>query len=361
MSMSRTRLRWVVLVAVGLMSASGTRSIAAEPVKPKLLAPAYAPAARPEPAKKRSTLLGTMADALAEPAKAKPPAAADPFAAQPPAPVKAPAAVARPAAAARAEPAQKRTTLLGALANALGGGEARDLRRMDAVRANEAVVRQLEAQMLPQFRQLLCVELAHLRRVCPMDAKSLAEIAKATKPGFADMVHKSAVSRYTGRRGSYLDAPDAMDPLSQVQNFLAPLAEAKLGQKQARIYRQESEKRAQCRKRAVVLNLVAAMDEHLVLTAEQREKLVQSLSANYQHGWEQFLRVFSYNAQYLPGIRDDLVVPLLDEKQKDVWRQVPKVGASSFWGLHVVHQDGTSAAEEIQEIARIVQEAHNEK
>ena len=201
-----------------------------------------------------------------------------------------------------------------------------------------------------------------LRRVCQVDATSIAEIAKATKPAFADMVHKSAAAQYSSRRGSYLDAPDAMDPLSQVQNFLAPLAEAKLGQKQARIYRQESEKRAQCRKRAVVLNLVAAMDEHLVLTAGQREKLVQSLSANYQHGWERFLQMFSYNAQYLPVIRDDAAAPLSDEKQKDVWRQVPKVSANSFWGLHVVHQDGTSAvAAEIQEIARIVQEAHNEK
>ena len=77
----------------------------------------------------------------------------------------------------------------------------------------------------------------------------------------------------------------------------------------------------------MVLNVVAALDERLVLTAQQRAKLVQSLSANYQHAWDQLLEELAFsNQNSLPSIRDESIVPLLDDRQKSVWAQAVKPG-----------------------------------
>lgn len=332
-----------MLLAVGLAASSGATSAAAEPAKPLPAAPAAAATSGP-------TLLGTLRNALkADEAKNARRSAYGQ------------AAAARPAAAARLEPAKKRASFLGALAKAIGGGEARNVGRIEVGRVEDAEIRQQESQLLPQFRQLMCVELACLRRICQVDAKSLVEIVKATKSGFAALVHKYALSQARQRRGVLVSASDAADPRADFQGLLLPLVEAKLGAEQAQRYREECEQRAQQRRRAVVLNLVAALDEHLVLSAEQREKMIQALSADYQPGWEQFLQMFSYNTEYLPGVRSDLVIPHLDERQKNIWHQVPKIGVGSYVGLHIITMAGGVESPEIQELDRVIREAHDEK
>ena len=51
------------------------------------------------------------------------------------------------------------------------------------------------------------------------------------------------------------------------------------------------EKRTASRKQVVIDNLVAKLDQDLVLTSEQREKLVEALSANWKDSWGQSLEM----------------------------------------------------------------------
>jgi len=104
------------------------------------------------------------------------------------------------------------------------------------------------------------VELAFLRRVCNADAKPFAEVAKAAKTPLHDAVREYAISQNARMRQGNRNIADAPDPRSQVQRVLAPLVESKLGSEQARHYREECAQRAASRKRAVVLNLVAALE-----------------------------------------------------------------------------------------------------
>ncbi len=299
-----------------------------EPLVPPRPAPAPKAAPAPQPAAGKPSLLKKVADGIE--------AAQD-------------GTYTRPVAApVRPRPAAGKKTLLGKLADSLEINE-------------DPNIRNLETQFRPQFQQLLYVELAFLRRVCNADEKPFVEVAQAAKPRLREAVREYAVSQNAMMRQGNPDRSDTIDPHSQVERLLAPLVESKLGPEQAYRYRQECDNRAEGRKHAAVLNVVAALDERLILTAEQRTKLVQSLSSAYQNSWEQWGQFFAMNAQYLPLIPDKSIAPVLNEKQLRVWQQVQKVNPRSFWNFQFARANMPGEAEEIREIARIVEEASDDQ
>jgi hypothetical protein len=253
----------------------------------------------------------------------------------------------------RAMPAAKRGSLLGAIVDAIGNDQDANKRRMQAV--EDQNIRNMEAQFRPQFEHMLYVELAFLRRVCKPEANSFAAVARAAKADVQGPVHEYVVSQYTARRGP-AGGSNAADPRSEIQQRLVPLVKDKFGPEKAQIYRQECDKRAEARKHAVVMNVIAAVDERLILTTAQRAKLVQSLSVNYENSWDQNAMMFAFNNQnFVPSIRDESIVPLLDEQQKGVWKDTVKQNRQVFFGQVFQNALGGDATE-IQEIARIAVE-----
>jgi hypothetical protein len=280
------------------------------------------------------------------------------FAADPPA-AQARAAPAPPKAEPPpAKPAAKRETLLGAIIDAFGGDRDRNVEPEPAI--DDPNIRNMEAQFRPQFQQLLYVELAFLRRECKPDAKTFAEVAKAAKADLRVPLRKYASQWWARQRQGGRGDSNAVDPRSEIRKLLMPLVEAKLGPEQARLYRQECDTRAEARKHAVVVNLIAALDERLVLTAPQRAKLVESFSTNYETAWDQYLEMFAYNnSNYLPSIRDESIAPLLDEQQKSIWGEIAKQNGQVFFGQIIRDPLGGEAATEIQEIAHIAEEVQD--
>jgi hypothetical protein len=238
--------------------------------------------------------------------------------------------------------------LLRAILNAISDGpEGRRQRARDMPKQN---IPAWERRFHPQFQQLLYVELGFLRRVCKPDPKPFVEVAKAADADLYVPLRRYVVSVYAGGLG-------AAEPRSEIQELLTPLVEAKLGHEMARLYRQDCDKRTKARKHAVVVNLIAALDERLVLTVQQRAELVQSLSANYENEWDLYLQMFAHGMKFFPSIRDGAIVPLLDDRQKTVWEQTAKQGGVI---LGSGSQNPMAVQDtEIQEIARIVEEAHD--
>jgi hypothetical protein len=269
-----------------------------------------------------------------------------------------------PAVRAKAEakpvpPATKRGSLMGALVRALGDGSEE---RERAARAMEDQnVRNLEPQLRPQFQQLLYSELAFMRRVSKPDPKAFAEVAKAARAGLQAPLREFIITRYMGRRVTPGDANP--DPRTAMQNLLLPLAKEKLGPEKSQLYAQECDKRREARKHAVVMNLVAGVDERLALTTQQRTKLVESLTAHFENPWDGFYDVFGMNAsgQNIPAIRDESIVPLLDEQQKGVWKQTVKQSGAYYSGVIMRGGNMQGEAAEIQEIAHIAEEGQNGK
>jgi hypothetical protein len=296
-----------------------------------------------------------------------PPAAAAPADASPrPAPVKR-KVTARPAPAgpytalAPAKPAAPRRSLLQMLIGAVVGDEERAAPNLRAQAIDDQNIRNLESQFLPQFQQLLYGELAFLRRVGHVEPKQFVEVAKAAGHGLRPKVREYARTQWAAMRQGRPDAAKTVDPRAQVQSLLMPLVEARLSPEQAKRYRQECEQRTAHRKHAVVLNLVAAVDERLVLTEQERIRLVQSLTAAYQPVWDHWSQMLMFNVQCMPEIPDASIVPLLNEKQQRVWRESPKQEARMFWGFQFAPNFLGGQAAEIQEIARIVTEAQDDK
>ena len=115
-----------------------------------------------------------------------------------------------------------------------------------------------------------------------------------------------------------------------LQQEVTTIIKAKLRPKQVERYVEECEHRTARRKRAVVLNLVAKLDEDLSLSAQQREKLVESLTLGYQESWDQWLQMLAQISQFTPNIPEEYVLPALSEKQKAVWRQSNKIDVQAM-------------------------------
>ena len=89
---------------------------------------------------------------------------------------------------------------------------------------------------------------------------------------------------------------------------------------QATLYQEERAKRSASRKQLIVRNLVARLDHELVLSAEQRDQLSESLSSHWDDAWGQSLEMFMYDYAVLPPIPDQYIAPYLSEAQKRIWR-----------------------------------------
>ncbi len=193
----------------------------------------------------------------------------------------------------------------------------------------------LEKQFLPQFKNILKVELAFVRRTCQLDKAHLEPIAKAAEKQLPLVVRQYAVDMDKRRhRGGMRGSQYPSDPRKLLEQQLAIILKDKLKPDQLQQYRQECDKRAASRKRAVVNYIVANMDEKLILTAQQRQKLIVGGLENYQDGWSQSMHYWMSNPQFIPRLSDASVIPVLNKTQKTVWRQTPKQHHGMFWGAN---------------------------
>jgi hypothetical protein len=343
----------IVLLYLGLMPAGEARCFAADPPPAQAPAPAAPQKAEPEPVVPGSPAK-TSDVAAPAPQNVAPESAVDEADED-----EDDAAAAQKVAPEAAKPAAKNRSLLGAIVEALGGN-ARDGNNQQQA-AEDQNIRNQEAQFRPQFEQVLYIELAFMRRACKPDAKPFAEVAKAAKADLRVPLREYVV-KMNAPGPANAGGANAVDPRAAMQKLLLPLVKEKLGPAKADVYRQECEKRSEARKHAVVVNLVAALDERLVLTAPQRAKLVESLSANYENPWDQCFEMFAFNNQNdLPAIRDASIVPFLDEQQKSVWGKTTKQNYGQVFFGQITRDPFGGESAEIQEIAHLAEEARNDK
>ena len=209
-----------------------------------------------------------------------------------------------------------------------------------------------EAEMRPDFQQLLYVELAFLRQACAPDARSFAVVAKSAAAGLGVPLREFVVEVY----GHANVVPDAQ---AVVQKSLLRLAKENLGPEKVQIYVQERDKRSEARKHAVVMNLVAVLDERLDLSSEQRIEMVQSLSAHYEKYWDHYFQANGDDPEHLPTFNIESLVALLDKRQKRIWERIEEHSANnnSTWK---VNRDFLGEAAEIEEIKQIIEEGQGD-
>ena len=201
-------------------------------------------------------------------------------------------------------------------------------------KVNEAVIQ----QFVQQFRPVLSAELAFVRLICDdLSVEQRARIKAAGEAALKDAAERQAKMQM--QQQAQLAAKLA--PVATIRDGLGEALQATLTTEQFERYSAEAAQRAATRKRAAIDCAIARLDATLCLTADQREKLIDSIAAQWQDDWESWLNLNIYGNQYTPMIPDQLVVSHLNAEQKAVWRGLQKINFSSWnvWNGQQVEED----------------------
>jgi hypothetical protein len=165
-------------------------------------------------------------------------------------------------------------------------------------------------------------ELDFVRQICTLSPEQRPQVKAA-----ADSAVKEAAKSLLQPQGRATPASVSVKLRKSIRDVL----EKALTPEQFEAYRVEADKRAAAYKEATILAAVSKLDASLFLTQEQREKIVESLTAAWQPDWEQWLMVAQYANQYLPQVPDEPVVKHLTVEQREVWQNLQKINIH-HWG-----------------------------
>ncbi|HEY2156246.1 MAG TPA: hypothetical protein VGH33_11490 [Isosphaeraceae bacterium] len=191
----------------------------------------------------------------------------------------------------------------------------------------EPQVRQFTQQFRPAMRaeyyfiRTVCAPTAEQRRLIARDGeKALREASKA----YAEVQGRPV--QFRNGRATY------PDPRRLLEDGMAKAVKPILTPDQAAKYQAESEKRTADRRQAVITTLVAKLDQDLILSPEQREKIAAAMAEHWDDSWCQSLETLLYGDQFFPRLPDNVVVPSLDPKQRDIWHG-QRSNQSFFFGF----------------------------
>lgn len=206
--------------------------------------------------------------------------------------------------------------------------------------ADNPQMQQWVGQFTEQYRSLLGTELNFIRQMCDLTPEQRPKIKAAGEASVIEAARRMAALQVRQMRGIVRDNSQP-NPRQIIRDALAVVLKETLTPEQMAKYTEEATQRTALRKRAAILSVVARLDSTMCLTAEQRDKLIQSISSNWQDKWEQWLMMSAYGDQYFPAIPDALVVAHLNAEQKSVWSGLQKIDFG-FWnnGGALAENDG---------------------
>ena len=194
----------------------------------------------------------------------------------------------------------------------------------------DAQLKQWIPQFTEQFRPILTVELNFIRQMCDLTPEQRPKIKAAGEASVTEAARKMAEMRVRQMRVAVAQNSQP-DPRRIIRDALAKVLKETLTPEQMAKYTEEATKRTAIRKRAAILSVVARLDSTMCLTAEQRDKITESISAGWQDKWEQWLFMSIYGDQYFPMVPDQHVVTHLNTEQKSVWSGLQKADFG-HWG-----------------------------
>jgi hypothetical protein len=111
-----------------------------------------------------------------------------------------------------------------------------------------------------------------------------------------------------------------LNPRKAIHEGVAGAVKKYLDPKQIDRYEAEALEQSENLREVAVNNTIANLDQELFLTADQREKLHDSLCSYWTGIRAQQLEMLGYGSRIGLGIPDQYIFPYLTETQRDVWR-----------------------------------------
>lgn len=188
-----------------------------------------------------------------------------------------------------------------------------------------------------QFRPILQVEYLFMKTVCDPTREERIAIASAGFKALDEAVKKyvdwlSHRNRQGLPAGGRADFPDVRQ---WIQDGLMAAVKVQLTPSQAERYRVELEARSAEVKRVAILNFVAKLDRALLLSADQRTKLTDLLSAQWYEAWTLVLQNYNLDDEYVPTIPEPLISQFLNDDQKSVWARFQKVSFNAMGVMNI--------------------------
>jgi hypothetical protein len=198
-------------------------------------------------------------------------------------------------------------------------------------------------QFRAQFEPLLKVELSLINRACkPSDAERKVLIAKCNRwldTFIGDYAKRGGQPQV---EGMWFGGPvgNMPNPRESFAEGLKPVVEKLLSKDQFQRYEDECRRRAEFEKAVAVENLVAKIDGELMLSPQQREKLTESLSSNWQSSWAPQIEMFTVGVDMWPNVPDQWIRPHLTAAQQAAWSRLNKQSVQGFFGGNVFGMQG---------------------
>jgi hypothetical protein len=188
------------------------------------------------------------------------------------------------------------------------------------------------AQYVQQFRPMFRAEYYFIRNTCGLNTDQRKQLARMGETAVKAAARSFVEAQQKMMRGGWRPGTEYPDPRKLIEQELTRVMSPLLTHDQESRYKAELEKRAASRKQVVIDNLVAKLDGDLVLTSDQRTRLVEALSANWKDAWGQSLEMLMNIDNFFPSIPDQVVTPILTDNQQEVWRRIPR-NQNVFWGF----------------------------
>lgn len=203
--------------------------------------------------------------------------------------------------------------------------------------ANEAMIQ----QFLQQLRPIMASELGFVRLDCgDLTVEQRKTIKTAALAGLKDAAKITADQQNRQQQGRPVArTKKPTEPRTIIREAIIKSMKETVGEEKMARYMDETNMRIAKRKQTAIIGLVARLDDQLYLTAEQRDKIAESISLKWQDGWEKWTQMArAWGDRYFPQVPDQLVAPHLSQEQKSVWRTLQK-NDFNFWGNNENGQD----------------------
>ena len=175
------------------------------------------------------------------------------------------------------------------------------------------------------FRPLINIELSFVKRVCEPTEDQMTKIVAAAKEAHLAMASlvkpQNAVQAiraqvmFMGPQGERM----SINPYHRVREDMAKLLEPLVSPEQYAKYVEEARLRDEYERDAAVGIVLGMIDAKLALSADQRKAIYEKLMEEWKDIDLQWLQNYRNNPQYMPQMPDELISPVLTERQKELW------------------------------------------
>jgi hypothetical protein len=170
-------------------------------------------------------------------------------------------------------------------------------------------------QYVQQLRPILRAELHRIRLVAKPDDDRMKAIAADSRKALNAAARDIAKQMRHGMPNN----DNFPDPVGKIAADMLRIAAPHLTPEQRALYEAEVKRQSDRQKRAATRLLVAAIDDDLTLSADQRERLERAVDEKWNDSWRRALAVAQFGRQYLPALPDPVVLPILTDRQKSLW------------------------------------------